>query len=147
MRDRQGAPARGRARHGGARRHLRPVSVCDCSVMCCGPDHVPNSAAAASNGQSGICRHRDEDESSSMFFWSEIRLLLLHDARARSARRTGRSLITHSGSSLSSSSLIGDDIHTVDTTESGICIRDRVYPYTPVRCLGSLGVEVYNHWM
>jgi len=50
-----------------ARADLRPVSGCDSSVMCCGPDHVPNSAAAARNGQSGICRHRVED-GSNMFF-------------------------------------------------------------------------------
>ena len=63
MRDGEGLRLVPSTRHGGARRHLRPVSGCDSSVMCCGPDHVPNSAAAARNGQSGICRHRDEDVS------------------------------------------------------------------------------------
>ena len=69
VRDGRGAPARGPSRFAAGRdmaasADLRPVSGCDSSAMCCGPDHVPNSAAAARNGQSGICRHRDEDVSS-----------------------------------------------------------------------------------
>ena len=46
-----------------ARAHLRPVSGCDSCVRCCGPEKVPNSAAAARSGQSGMC-NRDEDVSS-----------------------------------------------------------------------------------
>jgi hypothetical protein len=46
-----------------ARAHLRPVSGCDSCVRCCGPEKVPNSAAAARSGQSGMC-NRDEDASS-----------------------------------------------------------------------------------
>ena len=64
MRDGEGLRLVPSTRHGGARRHLRPVSGCDSSVMCCGPDHVPNSAAAARNGQSGICSDLYEDVSS-----------------------------------------------------------------------------------
>ena len=73
MRDGRGAPARGRARVPGgtwrrARADLRPVSGCDSCVKCCGPENVPNSAAAARNGQSGICRHRDVDASIKIVF-------------------------------------------------------------------------------
>ena len=46
-----------------ARAHLRPVSGCDSCVRCCGPEKVPNSAAAARIGQSGLC-NRDEDANS-----------------------------------------------------------------------------------
>jgi hypothetical protein len=46
-----------------ARAHLRPVSGCDSCVRCCGPEKVPNSAAAARSGQSGMC-NRGEDASS-----------------------------------------------------------------------------------
>ena len=65
-------PSRGPSTRAGrdmaARADLRPVSGCDSCVRCCGPEKVPNSAAAARNGQSGMCtRHRDEDESSSIF--------------------------------------------------------------------------------
>ena len=70
MRERRGAPARGRARVAGRSMaaRLRPVSGCDSCVRCCGPEKVPNSAAAARNGQSGMCmRHLDED-ATSMFF-------------------------------------------------------------------------------
>jgi hypothetical protein len=52
----------------------------------------------------------------------------------RSARRTRRSHNTHSGSSLSSSSLRGDDLHTVDTTEQVPGVgggAKRCYPHTP----------------
>ena len=64
-------PARGPSTRAGrdmaARADLRPVSGCDSCVRCCGPEKVPNSAAAARHGQSGMCtRHRDEDESSSI---------------------------------------------------------------------------------
>ena len=56
----------------------------------------------------------------------------------RSARRTGHSHNTHSGSSLSSSSLRGDDLHTVDTTEqvpgAGGGAK-RCYPQTPLPAL------------
>ena len=38
-----------------ARAHLRPVSGCDSCVRCCGPEKVPNSAAAARSGQTGMC--------------------------------------------------------------------------------------------
>ena len=67
-------PARGPSTRAGrdmaARADLRPVSGCDSCVRCCGPEKVPNSAAAAKNGQSGMCtRHRDEDESSSIGFF------------------------------------------------------------------------------
>jgi hypothetical protein len=48
----------------------------------------------------------------------------------RAACRTRRSINTHSGSSLSSSSLRGDDLHTVDTTEQvpglGGGVRSRI---------------------
>jgi len=46
----------------------------------------------------------------------------------RSARRTRRSHNTHSGSSLSSSSLRGGDLHTVDTTERSRRTRSRLPP-------------------
>jgi hypothetical protein len=52
----------------------------------------------------------------------------------RSARRTRRSHNTHSGSSLSSSSLRGGDLHTVDTTEQVPGVgggAKRCYPHTP----------------
>ena len=52
----------------------------------------------------------------------------------RSARRTGHSHNTHSGSSLSSSSLRGDDLHTVDTTDQVPGVgggAPRCYPQTP----------------
>ena len=52
-------PARGPSTRAGrdmaARADLRPVSGCDSCVRCCGPEKVPNSAAAARNGQSGMC--------------------------------------------------------------------------------------------
>ena len=56
----------------------------------------------------------------------------------RSARRTRRSHNTHSGSSLSSSSLRGDDLHTVDTTEQVPGVgggAKRCYPHTPLPAL------------
>ena len=56
----------------------------------------------------------------------------------RSARRTRRSHNTHSGSSLSSSSLRGDDLHTVDTTEQVPGVgggAKRCYPQTPLPAL------------
>ena len=86
MRDWREAPARGRARVRSvcARAHVRlgatfdmaaradfwPVSGCDSCVRWSGPENVTNSAAAARNGQSGICRHRLEDESSMEFYSS-----------------------------------------------------------------------------
>jgi len=58
-----------------------------------------------------------------------------HAALYRAARRTRRSINTHSGSSLSSSSLRGDDLHTVDTTEQVPGVgggATRCYPQTPI---------------
>ena len=86
MRDWREAPARGRARvrsvcaralvrlgatfDMAARADFWPVSGCDSCVRWSGPENVTNSAAAARNGQSGICRHRLEDESSMEFYSS-----------------------------------------------------------------------------
>jgi hypothetical protein len=88
VRDWREAPARGRARVRSvcARAHVRlgatfdmaaradfwPVSGCDSCVRWSGPENVTNSAAAARNGQSGICRHRLEDESSMDFYSASV---------------------------------------------------------------------------